>query len=195
MGTSPTLELQGVKEKVSLPCQALRIQHSEQAAGWLSSFADHPTASGKTRYMWLQSPVRVACGKFAHGCSPACSTFYSEYIYNCQPVWLPRLCCCVANNHDSAVTKRGGEPEWQQPADTVPMLQGGLEGTGAKADPWGPQKEGGQVCKASSELCEGQYMSQLGTKAAVLSTDQQLQVSVWNTPLAGKLAKTNSNRH
>lgn len=174
-----------------MPRQALRIQHFEQAAGWLNSFADHPTASGKTRYMWLQSLVRVACGKFAHGCSPACSIFYSEYIYNCQPVWLPRLCCCVAKNHDSAVTKRGGEPKWQQHWHSANAARV----TGAKADPWGLQKEGGQVCKASSELCEGQYMSQLGTKAAVLSTDQQLQVSVWNIPLAGKLAKTNSNRH
>lgn len=67
--------------------------------------------------------------------------------------------------------------------------------TGAKADPRGSQIQEGQGCKANSELCERQYMSQLGTKSAVLSTDQQLQVSVWNIPLAGKLAKTNSNRY
>lgn len=48
MGTSPTVVLQCVKEKVSLPCQDKPSEYFEQVAGWLNSFAAHPT-SGKTR--------------------------------------------------------------------------------------------------------------------------------------------------
>lgn len=174
-----------------MPRQALRILHFEQVAGWLNAFADHPTASGKTRYMRLQSPVRAACGKFAHSCSPARLIFYSV----CVIVSLsgcPGFAAVWPTTMTQSSDQQGRRTQvtaacWHS-ASTA-------RGTGAKADPRGSQKEGGQGCKANSELCEGQYMSQLGTESAVLSMDQQLQVSVWNIPLAGKLAKTNSNRH
>lgn len=52
MGTSPTMVPQCYEKSLSAtPRQALRIPHFEQAAGCLNAFADHPTASGKTRYM------------------------------------------------------------------------------------------------------------------------------------------------
>lgn len=46
MGSSPTVALQCAKESLSaMPRQA--SEHStEQAAGWLNSLADHPTAIG-----------------------------------------------------------------------------------------------------------------------------------------------------
>lgn len=150
--------------KVSLPCQDKPSEHStEQIAGWLNSFADHPTASRKTRSMWLQSPVRVAWKV----CTWLFSSMFniSQCLCHCQPVRLPRLCCWVTKSHDSAVMKRGGEPKWQQPLDTVPVLKCDWSKGWSLRIP----KRWGHGCKANSELCEGQSMSQLGTKAAVLT--------------------------
>lgn len=112
-----------VKEKVSaMKGQALRIQHFGQVAGQLNSFADHPTASGK-------KPLKPSEGSLWKFYTWLFSTMFNilQCLYNCQPVWLPRICCCGTRKRDSAVTKRGGEPQWQQLVDTVPMLQGWLE--------------------------------------------------------------------
>lgn len=71
--------------------------------GWMAELLCW-TAIGKTRYMWLQSPVRVACGKFAIGCFPAHLIFYSVCITVSLSVWRG-----FAAVWPTAVTQRSDE--------------------------------------------------------------------------------------
>lgn len=140
-----------VLRKVSLPCQDKPSEHStEQVAGWLNSFADHPTASGKTRQMSLQSPVRVACGKFAHGCSPACLIFYSVCI-------TASLSGCPGS---AAVWPKAMTVQWQRgeegPSDSSLLTQRQCSRvTGAKADPWGSWKSEVMAVKPAVNYMKG----------------------------------------
>lgn len=140
-----------VLRKVSLPCQAKPSEHStEQVAGWLNSLADHPTASTKTRSVWLQSPVRAACGKFAHGCSPACLIFYSV----CVTASLSG-CPGSAAGWPKATTVQGWRGE-ESPGDSSLLTQCQCSRvTGAKADPWGFQKSEVTAVKPTVSYVKG----------------------------------------